>query len=132
MMGYLIDTNTIIYSIKNNAKVNGRFKEFLHVTKAISMITYGELYYGAKKSAIPEKNMAVVRKMTELFPLIEITRPVIETFADIKAYLSKKGLIIPDFDIIIGATALTLNYTLVTNDSHFKNIPGLKLENWAE
>ncbi|MFA7123830.1 MAG: PIN domain-containing protein, partial [Candidatus Delongbacteria bacterium] len=108
MMGYLIDTNTIIYSIKNNAKVNGRFKEFLHVPKAISMITYGELYYGAKKSAIPEKNMAVVRKMTELFPIIEITRPVIETFADIKVYLSKKGLMIPDFDIIIGATALTL------------------------
>ncbi len=130
-MGYLIDTNTIIYSIKNNAKVNSRFKEFLHVPKAISMITYGELYYGAKKSARPEKNMAVVRKMTELFPIIEITRPVIETFADIKVYLSKKGLMIPDFDIIIGATALTLNYTLVTNDSHFKNIPGLRIENWA-
>lgn len=131
MMGYLIDTNTIIYSIKNDAKVNGRFKEFLNVPKAISMITYAELYYGAKKSSMPEKNMAVVRKMAELFPLIEITRPVIETFADIKAYLSKKGLIIPDFDIMIGATALTMNYTLVTNDSHFKNIPGLKTENWT-
>ncbi|HXK50640.1 MAG TPA: PIN domain-containing protein [Clostridiales bacterium] len=130
-MGYLIDTNTIIYSIKNNAKVNGRFKEFLHIPKALSMITYAELYYGAKKSAMPEKNMAVVRKMTELFPVIEITRPVIETFADIKVYLSKKGLMIPDFDIIIGATALTMNYTLVTNDSDFRNIPGLKTENWT-
>ena len=132
-MGYLIDTNTIIYSIKNNIKVNERFKEYLHVRKALSMITYAELYYGAKKSAFPEKNMAIVRKTAELFPVIEITRPVIETFADIKVYLSKKGLVITDFDIIIGATALTMNYTLVTNDlNHFQRIPGLKVENWAE
>ena len=132
-MGYLIDTNTIIYSIKNNIKVNERFKEYLHVPKALSMITYAELYYGAKKSAFPEKNMAIVRKTAELFPVIEITRPVIETFADIKVYLSKKGLVITDFDIIIGATALTMNYTLVTNDlNHFQRIPGLKVENWAE
>lgn len=130
-MGYLIDTNTIIYSIKNIAKVNAKFHENLKIPKALSMITYAELYYGAKKSAFPEKNMAVVRKTAELFPIIEITRPVAETFADIKVYLSNKGLIIPDFDIIIGATALTMNYTLVTNDSHFKNIPGLKLENWT-
>jgi len=132
-MGYLIDTNTIIYSIKNNIKVNERFKEYLHVPKALSMITYAELYYGAKKIAFPEKNMAIVRKTAELFPVIEITRPVIETFADIKVYLSKNGLILSDFDIIIGATALTMNYTLVTNDlNHFQRIPGLKIENWAE
>ncbi|HAQ61047.1 TPA: VapC toxin family PIN domain ribonuclease [Candidatus Delongbacteria bacterium] len=130
-MGYLIDTNTIIYSIKNNIKVNERFKEYLHVPKALSMITYAELYYGAKKSAFPEKNLAIVRKTAEFFPVIEITRPVIETFADIKVYLSKKGLIVSDFDIIIGATALTMNYTLVTNDAHFERIPGLNIENWT-
>jgi len=132
-MGYLIDTNTMIYSIKNIAKVNDKFRENLHIPTAISIITYAELYYGAKKSAFPEKNMAIVRKTTELFPIIEITRPVIETFADIKVYLSKKGLIVPDFDILIGATALTMNYTLVTNDlNHFQRIPGLKVENWME
>jgi len=132
-MGYLIDTNTMIYSIKNIAKVNDKFRENLGSPKAISIITYAELYYGAKKSAIPEKNMAIVRKSTELFPIIEITRPVIETFADIKVYLSKKGLIVPDFDILIGATALTMNYTLITNDlNHFQRIPGLKVENWME
>lgn len=130
-MGYLIDTNTMIYSIKNIAKVNDKFKENLGSPKSISIITYAELYYGAKKSAFPEKNMAIVRNTAELFPIIEINRPVIETFSDIKVYLSKNGLIVPDFDILIGATAFTMNYTLVTNDSHFKNIPGLKIENWT-
>ena len=37
-----------------------------------------------------------------------------------------------DFDLVIAATALVLNYTLVTNNErHFRSIPGLRLENWA-
>jgi len=35
-------------------------------------------------------------------------------------------------DLIIAATAITMNYTLVTNnESHFSRIPGLSIENWA-
>ena len=38
-----------------------------------------------------------------------------------------------DMDLIIGCTALTHNYTLVTNNTkHFIKIPGIKIENWAE
>jgi len=38
-----------------------------------------------------------------------------------------------DFDLLIGSTALTMNYTLVTNNvTRFKRIPGLKIENWVK
>jgi tRNA(fMet)-specific endonuclease VapC len=132
MMGYLIDTNIIIYSLKNDKSVNDKFEEYINIPKAISAITYGELFYGAKKSKMQEKNMAVVHRISELFPIIDVTKSIIETFGDLKAFLEKKGERIDDFDLLIGSTALTMNYTLVTNNvAHFKRIPGLKIENWA-
>ncbi|MBN1294724.1 MAG: type II toxin-antitoxin system VapC family toxin [Candidatus Latescibacteria bacterium] len=130
-MPYLIDTNIIIYSIKGNETVNNNFLIYENIPKALSIITYGELLFGAKKSQKIEKNLAVVYRIKELFPIISIDKPVIETFSDLKANLQKSGKNIDDFDLIIGSTALAYNYTLVTNnEKHFSKIPDLKIENW--
>jgi tRNA(fMet)-specific endonuclease VapC len=49
----------------------------------------------------------------------------------LKAALDRKGERIEDFDLLIAATALNLNYVLVTNNTkHYKRIEGLQLENW--
>jgi tRNA(fMet)-specific endonuclease VapC len=40
--------------------------------------------------------------------------------------------VVDDFDLLIGCTALTLNYSMVTNNiKHYQKIPGLKVVNWA-
>lgn len=54
-MSLLIDTNILIYSLKNDMKVQNGFLRNEAVPKAISIITYGELLYGAKKSKNVEK-----------------------------------------------------------------------------
>ena len=71
---YLIDSDIIIYSLKNHPVVRQRFEENFAIPKAISVISYGELYYGAKKSKQKEKNLAVVRRISELFPIINTTK----------------------------------------------------------
>lgn len=48
-MSYLIDTDIIIYSLKEHEKVHKNFLERKNVSKSISVITYGELIFGAKK-----------------------------------------------------------------------------------
>jgi tRNA(fMet)-specific endonuclease VapC len=132
-MAYLIDTDIIVYSIKGNLKVQQRFREKEAIPKAISIITYGELLYGAKKSSQPEKNAAIVYRLAEIFPVVGITRSVIEAFAEIKRSLEIRGERLADLDLLIASTALSLNYTLVTNNTqHFQRIKGLKLENWIE
>jgi tRNA(fMet)-specific endonuclease VapC len=132
-MAYLIDTDIIIYSIKGNPKVQQSFREKESIPKAISIITYGELLYGAKKSTQPEKNTAIVYRLAEIFPIVGITRSVIEAFADIKRLLEIRGERLADLDLLIASTALSLNYTLVTNNTqHFQRIKGLKLENWMK
>lgn len=132
-MPYLIDTDIIIYSIKGNSTVHDRFMQNENIPKALSVITYGELLFGARKSSNPEKNLAVVHRIKELFPIIEIDSAVIETFSEIKAAAQKTGNIVDDMDLLIASTALTMNYTLVTNNKkHFSKIKGLLIENWKE
>jgi tRNA(fMet)-specific endonuclease VapC len=50
IMAYLIDTNIIIYSLKNDENVQQKFMEHERIPKYISIITYGELLYGAKRA----------------------------------------------------------------------------------
>jgi tRNA(fMet)-specific endonuclease VapC len=132
-MSYLIDTDIIIYSIKGNSIVQQRFLRNEHIPKVISVITYGELLLGAKKSKNIEKNLAVVYRIRELFPIVAIEKAVIETFSDIKVAMQRAGSPLDDMDLLIAATALTMNYTLVTsNEKHFRRIKGLRIENWSK
>ena len=51
-----------------------------------------------------------------------------EKFAEIRALLRRKGELISDFDMLLGATALHHDLTVLTyNTRHFKRIPDLKL-----
>jgi len=131
-MTYLIDTDIIIYSLKHHSNVEYNFLKHKRDPKTISVITYGELIHGAKKSKHLQKNVATVQHISELFPVVDVTKSIMETFGNTKAVLQKEGNIIDDMDLIIASTAITLNYILVTNnEKHFARVPGLKIENWA-
>jgi len=129
---YLLDTDTLIYFLKGHKTVVQNFKAHANKPKAISVVTYGELVYGVRKSERVPENMAKIHRLAELYPIIDITRSVMDSFGEIKALLSAAGTTVDDFDLQIGCTALMLNYTVVTNNTkHFQKIPGLKLANWA-
>ncbi|MCK5311736.1 MAG: hypothetical protein KAJ62_06480 [Desulfobacteraceae bacterium] len=58
---------------------------------------------------------------------------LIDTFAHLKADLATKGVVVDEFDLMIGANALFMNYSIVTNnEKHFNKIPDLNVINWAE
>jgi len=129
---YLIDTDIIIYSLKGNPFVKENLRNHRTDPTAISVITYGDMVYGARKSRQVERNLATARRVAEIYPLLPITQSVIETFAGIKADLQIAGTPLDDMDLLIAATSLSHNLTLVTNnEKHFSKIPGLSLANWA-
>jgi tRNA(fMet)-specific endonuclease VapC len=130
-MAYLIDTDIIIYSLKGRKDVQVWLRKNSRAPKFISVITYGELIYGARKSKHPEKNIGTVHRVAELFPIIDINRGMMEFFGEIKVNLEKKGSRIDDMDLLIAATSMYMNLSLVTNNmSHFDRIDDLVLENW--
>lgn len=130
-MAFLIDTDIIIYSIKGDEKVRSWFEANKNLPKFISAVTYGELVYRAKKSPHPERNLATTRRIAGLFPVLEVTKDIMELFGSLKAGLRSAGRTLDDMDLIIAASAIHMNYSLVTNNTrHFLRVPDLRLENW--
>jgi len=130
---YLIDTDIIIYSLKGVTSVTKNFELHADAPKAISVISYGELVYGAHKSMQVSSNLAKVNRIKEIFPIIELSPSIMDCFGLLKAQLSKNGITVDDFDLLIGATAISYGYTIVTNnEKHFSKIPDLAFENWNQ
>lgn len=129
---YLLDTDTLVHFLRGNEAVKDQFLEHRNQPKAISVISYGELLYGARRSACPQKNLAKVYRLAELYPIIEVSKAVMECFGEMKAGLSAQGICVDDFDLLIGCTALTLNYTVITsNTKHFEKITELRIDKWS-
>ena len=130
-MAYLIDTDTIIFVLRGDKTVSAKFEENKHIPISISMITYAELVFGAKRSQNERKNMMKVNRIREIYPIEELNTGVMEVFADIKSKMYAKAIRIADMDLLIAATAIYNDLTLVTNNTkHFENVTMLKSENW--
>lgn len=124
---YLLDTDVVVDHIR------GKNIIALKVAKmgvAISIISLGELLYGAYKSNHLSKGLLEIENTIQLLSIRiqDLDRQVMEDFAQIKTDLEKKGQRLEDFDILIAATAKANSLKLVTkNLKHFQRIPGLEV-----
>ncbi len=82
---YLIDTDILIYSLKGDPVIVNHLRGSSASPKAISVISFGELIYGAFKSARPNQNLARVRRLGEVLPVIDISPAIMEAFGSLKA-----------------------------------------------
>ncbi|MCK4662781.1 MAG: type II toxin-antitoxin system VapC family toxin [Bacteroidales bacterium] len=131
-MKYLLDTNICIYLFKGKYNLNKKIKDIKIENCAISEITYAELIYGAEKSQFSEKNFAIIEKFTDQISILPIFN-AIRIFAKEKARLQIIGKIISDFDLLIGATAISNDMIMVTrNIREFERLENIKIENWIE
>ena len=130
-MNYLLDTNIVIFFFKGNQKVLEAIDKVGINHCFISEITLAELKYGAAFSQNPPKHIAQIEKLLQYVAVIPITA-AIDLYATEKARLRKTGQLIDDFDLLIGATALTNQMTLVTNNlKHFKRLDNIDLQDWS-
>ncbi len=80
-----------------------------------------------------ENNLAKVYRIADIFPIIDISVPIMTTFGSLKANLVKAATAIDDMDLLIVSIANSYNLTLVTNnEKHFRRIELLKIDNWAK
>lgn len=133
-MAYLLDTNICIYLIKQKPpSVLKRFEQLAPQEVGMSIITLGELEYGAHKSQSPEKALSVIDRLTSYIPVLTYSEDVASHYADIRAELTRRSMIIGNNDLWIAAHARALERTLVSNNlREFRCVRGLQLENWVE
>ena len=132
-MNYLLDTNICIYIIKQKPKsVLNRFANISPLNIGISMITVAELEYGVSKSLYPQQNRAALQKFLSPINLYDFDANASALYGILRAKLETKGITIGSLDMLIAAHALSLNCTLVTNNTReFERVEGLEIENWV-
>jgi len=125
---YLLDTNIVIALWGGDNDVVRQFNQNMLVY--VPSIVFGELYYGAKKSARSDLNFARIDEFASSVEMIDVDFRDARLFGEIKDQLRKNGRPIPENDICIAVLAMRHELTLVTRDAHFQSVQGLKIEMW--
>jgi tRNA(fMet)-specific endonuclease VapC len=131
---YLLDTNICIYIAKRRPpSVARRLARLAPGSVGMSLITFGELRYGAEKSTRRKMALDTLEHLAELIPVIEPDLGVGKTYGALRAQLERAGTPIGNNDLWIAAHALALGVTLVTNNTReFDRVSRLKLANWVD
>jgi tRNA(fMet)-specific endonuclease VapC len=131
-MKVMLDTNICIAIIKRKPpQVLKRFTAYKVGEIGISWVTLAELEFGVAKSQHLEKNQAALDEFVLPLEIANFDREAARAYGQVRAMLEKKGTPIGSLDTMIGAHALALGVTLVTNNTgEFSRIKGLTVVDW--
>jgi tRNA(fMet)-specific endonuclease VapC len=129
-MTFLLDTNICSAQIRGDRRLFSRFIQYsgrLHV----SVICVAELVLWVSRPGSPRTGHQDLDQFLQLVTSLDVTMEVARKFGGVQAALMNVGLQAPEMDLMIGATALVHNLTLVThNVQDFANIPELDVVDW--
>jgi tRNA(fMet)-specific endonuclease VapC len=130
---YLLDTNICIYIRQRRPEeVLQRFRKLRPGEAALSVITYGELRYGAARRRQRIAAMEQLRELVRLLPALAMPESAAQSYGAIRADLESRLEMIGNNDLWIAAHALAAGLILVTNNEReFRRVRGLKVQNWA-
>ena len=132
-MKLMLDTNICIYIIKQQpTNVLKRFLEYQAGDIGISSITLSELRCGVAKSQHIDKNTKALDEFIIPLEVLPYDEEAALAYGSIRANLEKVGTPIGSMDMLIAAHAVSLDATLVTNNTReFVRIPELTIIDWA-
>jgi tRNA(fMet)-specific endonuclease VapC len=125
---YLLDTNIIIALFAAESSIIDNLTQANEVF--IPSIAVGELYYGARKSGRPQKNLERIEEFVVNNRIIECDANTARQYGDVKDRLRIKGRPLPENDVWIAALAVQYGLILVTRDAHFQEVESLQTLSW--
>lgn len=131
-MGIIFDSTEIIALERNRSAIDDLIAGREDEPFGISVVTVAELLHGVERADTETRRLrrqAFVEKVIELLPIFPFDTSVARIYARVWASLVSKGYTVGAHDLIIAATAIALDYTVVTaNRRDFGKIEGLRLE----
>ena len=128
-MGFLIDSSVIIALERERLSMESLNTRTTQEPLAISAITASELLHGVHRASDPNtqrKRAAFVEYVFDLLPIVPFDLEVARVHARLWADLAAQGNLIGAHDLLIAATAVALDYGVITlNEREFGRIPGL-------
>lgn len=127
-MKYLVDSDVVADWLQGKGQAVNLLTSLQSDGPAISLVTYGEVYEGILFSKDPKQAASVFRRFYRNVTMLPLNRVILRRFARLRGELRVSGTLLPDFDLLIAATAIHFDLTLVTrNTRHFQRIPDLTL-----
>lgn len=132
MLKYLLDTNIVIYVMKNRP-ATARERFMLHQGRmGISTVTWMELVFGAERSQHVERNLRDVEHFAARLEVLSYDSEAAAHTGQIRAELARIGQPIDPYDQMIAGHARSRGLILVSNNTReFSRISGLRLEDWS-
>lgn len=132
MLKYMLDTNIVIYVIKQRPLCALKVFNQHAGLMCISSITYAELLHGVEKSTRPGHNLRQVEDFTSRLDILDYGKKAAAHYGDIRADLERKGTTIGINDLHIAGHARSESLVLVTNNlREFERVEGLRLDSWV-
>ena len=126
---FLVDTDWVIEYLRGTPAMVTRLTELQPQGLALSIISLAELYEGVFYSRDPEGDGRDLADFLRGVTVFGIDADIAQRFGRERGRLRKAGMLIADFDLLIGVTAVHHTLTLLTNNrSHFERIDGLQIE----
>ena len=131
---YLLDTNALSELLKKRSKPQFLTRLRRHPSEMFftSSICVMELRHGSRRRDDHESFwQRITHEVLSRVSILDFSASEAIVAGDILAHLARRGELIGVEDVLIGATALVREYTVVTgNVRHFERIPDLQVENW--
>ena len=131
-MGVIFDSSVLVYLERNLQQVEKIIAGRENEPFGISVITVSELLHGVHRADSEKRRLkreAFVEKVIEVFPIYPFDLAAARIYARVWANLARKGITIGSHDLMIGATCISLGFSVVTLDFRdFEKIPGIKIE----
>jgi tRNA(fMet)-specific endonuclease VapC len=129
---YLLDSDVCIYLMQHRSPPLLRRLDRLAPVCAMSVVVYGELCFGQAKSVRRAEVTAYLMALIEMIQVLPLPLEAAAEYAALRASLERAGKPIGHNDMWIAAHALAANLTLVSNnESEFRRVPNLRVENWT-
>lgn len=126
---YLIDTDWIIHWLNDHPTISQRLTEIRDQGLALSVVSLAELYEGVYYAADPARSERALHNLLTGVIVLGIDQETCQVFGRERGRLRAARVRVADLDLMIGATALRHNLTLLTNNRRdFEMIVGLRLE----
>jgi tRNA(fMet)-specific endonuclease VapC len=129
---YLLDTNTVSYIIKGNRpRVRERLLRVAMAEVGISVITEAELLFGLVRRPEATSLKTLVEEFLVRVEVLPWDSEAAQQHARIRATLESSGEPMGNLDLMIAAQAVASGLVLVSSDTVFRRVKGLKVEDWS-
>ena len=124
-MRYLLDTSQVVYYLRQKQGVVDDLQSRKSEGLAVSAISVAELYEGVFRATDPEEAERVLKGFLSEVTVLVVDEEIGRVFGQERAKLRQVGTPMSDLDLLIAATALRHDLTLLTADRDFERVENL-------